>query len=231
MRIVGTFIAILLTLCTMREARAQEHLYSVSFSGGFTTSSKLFRQPGNPDEFVRSEYLPLNDLFSAGIDVRRTIEELRIQLGLSIEYITKTEDRLDEAMIPVRDGFTAIPLELSGYFMIPVGSERVQVYMGAGAGAYFGRRNFAKAFTDAMTVERSVGYGIHILGGFQYALNPSLGLRSELKFRDVQFETVNAFSAQTVDYLGTSVVLNPDRFSSRVNIDGMLLSLGLVYSF
>lgn len=230
MRIVGTFIAILLTLCTVREARAQGHLYSVSFSGGWTTSSKLFRQPGDPDEFVRSEYLPLNDLFSAGIDIRRNFETLRIQLGLSVEYIAKTEATVDDAMIPVRDGFTAVPIELSGYFMIPIGGERSQVYMGAGAGAYFGSRNYAKALADAPTVDRKTGFGIHVLGGFQYVLNQWFALRTEVKFRDVQFETVNAFRSSTVQYLGTDVLVNSSPFESRMNIDGMILSLGLVYS-
>src|SRR5512140_3064495 len=70
---------------------AQDRPYSLALSGAFTTSSKLFHHPNDPDELLRSEFLPLDDIFSGGIDVRRSFDDIRLQFGLSAEYLTKSE--------------------------------------------------------------------------------------------------------------------------------------------
>lgn len=218
---------------------AQEsHLYSVGFSGVLTTSSKLFRHPNDADIVTRSEYLPLNAIFGMAIDLRRSIESLRLQIGLSVEFLQKSDVRLEEVsgsngstLIPISDGFTAVPVELSGYFVIPIGSEKARLYMGGGGGVYFGSRDYRYAGISAEAVDRKTGYGIHVLSGFEYFIKQSVSLRTELKFRDVQFETVNAFRQPSANYRGVSVNLDPAPFPSRINVDGMILSLGLAYSF
>jgi hypothetical protein len=212
---------------------AQEHPYTISLFGSFTTSSKLFHHPDAADELTRSQFMPLGDIFAGGIDARRSIENLRIEVGLSIEYIEKTSvfglPASASDNIPVRDGFTAVPVELTGYFMIPVGGEEIELYMGGGAGVYFGTRHYQIAGAEAKTVGHRTGYGIHVLSGIRYRMQSRLFLRSEVKFRDVQFETVNQFDQPATSYLGIVVPLDQQPMVSRINIDGLALSLGIVF--
>ncbi len=230
------FLAALGVLILLQPAsRAQDRPYSVSLFGTFTSSSKLFHHPDDPDQIIRSQFLPLDDIFSAGIDIRRSIENLRIRIGLSAEYIS-TSDLISVPLspsgsIPVEDGFTAVPVELSGYFMIPFGDESIQFYMGGGGGLYFGARKYRFGDAEAATVARSTGAGIHVLSGVEYAIKPSLSLRSEIKFRDVQFETTNRFERSSTTYLGRTILLDQSPLPSRVNIDGLTVHLGIVFHF
>jgi|ERR1041384_842000 hypothetical protein len=230
-----SFAALGLLLLLQPASRAQDKPYSVGLFGTFTSSSKLFHHPDDPDQIIRSQFLPLDDIFSAGIDVRRSIENLRIRIGLSAEYISTSELIMvplsPSSSVPVEDGFTAVPVELSGYFMIPFGDEKIQFYMGGGGGAYFGSRKYRFANAEAATVARNIGVGIHVLSGVEYAIRPALSLRSEIKFRDVQFETTNRFDSPSTTYLGHTILLDQTPLPSRVNIDGLTVHLGIVFRF
>lgn len=203
--------------------------------GTFTTSSKLFHHPDDPDENLRDQFLPIDNIFSIGIDLRRTIEPSRLEVGLGVEYLRKTEDLTadvqDSLTVPVRDGFTAIPIELSGYFIIPVGTSTLHLYMGGGVGTYIGSRTYEIAGAGAGTTEQTLGFGIHVLSGLECALEPRVSLRTEVKFRDIQFRTVNRFDRGATTYGNASVTLDRSPMASRIAIDGMTLNLGLVYSF
>ncbi|MBI1803667.1 MAG: hypothetical protein HY033_12360 [Ignavibacteriae bacterium] len=226
----------ILCIISSKELRAQDRPYAVAFFGSINTSSKLFYNPNDQDEFIRNQFLPLDNAFSEGVDVRRTIEPLRISVGFSIEYLSKTQSFIhplsQSTLVPVKDGFVVYPIEFSAYFPIPIGGDLFQLYMGGGAGAYLGARRYEYAGIQASAVDRKTGYGIHIVSGLQYFLRPSFSLRSELKFRNVQFETINQFSQSTaVSSSGTIIPLDQEPFASRVNIDGMTVSLQLVYHF
>lgn len=225
-RIIVLSIAFLL-LCS--PLRAQKRLYSVSLSGSFTASSKLFYFPTDPDFFNRQLHLSLENVFGFGIDVRGTIEETGLQIGLGTEYLSKREQfTLPRSFDKVTDGFIAVPVELTGYFTIPFSSEEIQLYMGGGGGIYFGSRIYEYNNIRAFTIERTPGYGIHVLSGIQYNFHPSMALRGEMKFRDVQFTVTNAFPPHFNS--GTSVQ-DTSPFKSRISIDGMNLTLGIVAKF
>jgi hypothetical protein len=228
-------IAFCIFILAAATAHTQERPFSLSVFGTFISSSKLFHHPDDPEEIVRSEFLPLDDIFSAGVDFRRVIEHARVQAGLSLEYISKSElvsvPLSSSISVPVVDGFTAFPLELSGYFFIPLGDERIQFYMGGGGGIYFGTRTYMFGGAEAVTVDRQTGYGIHILSGVEYSLKQSVSLRSEIKFRDVQFKTSNRFETLTMTYLGKTILLDQSTLNSRISIDGMTVTLGVVYHF
>ncbi|HEY6192962.1 MAG TPA: hypothetical protein VI215_11630 [Bacteroidota bacterium] len=222
-------------LLTPAAAFTQEQPYSIALFGTFISSSKLFHHPEDPDQIIRSQFLPLDDIFSAGIDLRRNFDQFRVQVGLSAEYISKNGTVsipvTSTTSIPAQDGFTAIPIELSGYFLIPLGDSKLQIYMGGGGGIYLGTRSYRLGGAEAPTVERNTGYGIHVLSGIEYWLRPAVSLRSDLKFRDVQFETVNRFETLTTTYLGRTILLDQAPLQSRVSIDGMTVTLGIVVHF
>ena len=212
-----------------------QDLYDLTVNGSLTTSSKLFRQPDDFDDLVSSEFLPINNVFGFGIDVRRRFQENRLQVGLSIEYLTKTESINDQSFtgnfIRIKDGFTAVPIELTGYFAIPFSSDRVEMYMGGGGGMYLGRRNYQYGNVRARTLQTGDGFGIHVLSGVRYELDRKVALRAEMKFRNVQFRTENSFPDSTSIYYSDGVALPDGPFPSRISIDGMDLTVGIVFHF
>lgn len=233
MRYVRTW-GVIFTLVVSGISPAQERFNSLSVFGTFTTSAKLFPSPDDADEFTRGQFLPLNDIFGFGLEFRRDIPAIRVQLGLSIEYLSATELINVPATVisvPVRDGFHAIPIEFTGYFVIPFGGEKIQLFMGAGTGVYLGFRTYDYAGTDAVLISRSVGVGIHVVSGVEYLLSDLLSLRSVIKFRDAQFESTNRFTQPTTVYRGSTIPLSQDLLSSRMNIDGMVATIGIAVRF
>lgn len=229
-----TFILLAGALLGSEPLNAQEHRYSVWAFGSLTTSSKVFYNSDDPDQFLRGRFFSIDNVISGGIDIRRNLEPLGLQIGLGIEYLSTSErfDVPDGAQtIPVSDGFTALPVELSGYFTIPIGSEKLLFYMGGGGGVYIGSRQYTYAEVRAETIRRSLGVGIHIVSGAEYRFSGSVAIRSEIKFRDVQFETTNRFPKSTAVIGNRVVILPQESLSSRINIDGMNLALGIAFHF
>ncbi len=231
----GTLCVLIAVVIVHTCSRTQEKPYSLAVYGSFTTSSKIFHHANDPDENIRNQFYPIDDIFGAGIDLRRSIEALSIQIGINVDYIAKSEKFnfpiTSTRTVPASDGFISIPVELSGYFIIPVGDDNIRLYMGGGFGVYIGHRRYSIADVEAPALGKNVQIGIHVVSGVQYVVIPSVALRSELKFRNVQFETTNKFLQSSAQYRGTTVSLPQQPIVSRVNIDGMLLTLGIVYTF
>ena len=195
---------------------AQEGNYSISLKLSYTTSSKIFLNSNSPDLFLRGKYLSIENIYGGGFEVRRKIPDTQIQIGLSADYVSKLENFTGTK---TKDGFWTIPVELTGYFYIPVLDKDVKIFIGGGGGYYIGERTYSISQSNAQVVSRSPGVGIHILGGVDYYFYKGLGVRSQLKFRDVQFKTISRFP-------GTST----NDLNSQINIDGMTVEMGLVYS-
>jgi len=231
----GRWVAILLaTVLLVPSLRSQQKVYSIAVKGNLTTSSRLYHAVDAPDEFVRSQYIEVNDIWGYGIDIRRTIEDTRLQIGLSVEYLSGTESAsqmVGSTSVPVEDGFWTVPVELSGYFIIPFSSEIFKLYIGGGGGVYVGKRTYSKGNEQADVVDSRNGFGIHIATGLEYSFASWLSVRSEVKFRDLQFESTKAFSRSSTTYRGVTVPLDQTPSRARINVDGMLVDAGLVVRF
>jgi opacity protein-like surface antigen len=214
---------------------AQEPLYSVSFFGTYITSSKLYFDPNNPDDILRAQNLPIEHIWGMGFDLRRAFEESDIQIGLSVERLAKTEIVYEpigtSTVIPVYDGYLVFPVELTGYFIIPFSNETIQMYMGGGGGAYFGVRHIEEGGVSARVVNKSTGFGVHVLSGLQYNFASAMAIRCEVKFRDAQFKSTNQFNSGAGFINSEAISLSTQPFDSRISIDGMILSVGLAYRF
>ena len=213
---------------------AQPGPFSAELFGAYTTSSKLFPYPNDQSEVRQAFYLSLTDIFHVGIDFRTYIHSFDVQVGIGTELIQKTESsqaRVGSASVPVRDGFRVFPVELTGYFTLPIGNDKIRIYLGGGLGLYSGERIYQYASATSVVTDRSAGFGIHVLCGGEYRLSERWSVRSEIKVRDVQFESVNQFSEPTVVYEGTVVPLPREAFSSKFNIDGLSILTGVAYYF
>ncbi len=217
-------------LCAIPRAEAQERRLMLILKGDITTSSQLFLHPDAPDPILRAQSLNLTDLLGVGLEARYRFPESNVAIGLSSEYVrgTASDPILTNSgqSIPVDDGYQVIPLELTGYFIIPASGPTFGIFMGGGAGVYFGHRSYRIAGVEAAATAARAGFGIHVLGGVSYNVKDWLSLTAEMKFRDLQFTSTNAFSTSQVLYNSTLVPLPVAPFSSSVHTDGMVFQLG-----
>ncbi len=224
---------ILLILSIVHLSIAEEESRSCLFLyGSYTTSSKLFHHPDDADESVRNQFFPLDNIISSGIDLRYSLIEDYLQVGLGIEYISRIENFTipfgTSKRIPVTDGYFVFPLELTCYSAIPTESDNWKFYFGAGGGIYNGTRTYEIANVKSITINKKLGWGIHILTGVQHRIFRRISLRSEIKFRDIQFETTTKFAMAETQFDGETIHLETVPFTSRSNIDGMTINIGIV---
>jgi hypothetical protein len=215
-------------------ARAQDGGLSVVLKGNYTTSAQIFPNPNASDPFARSQSFSLEDFLGGGVEVRYRIPGSTLAFGVSVDRIAAETQRVISSTtgrgVPVDDGYSAIPVELTGYFIIPVSTEQVGIFMGGGAGVYFGRRTYRVAGVEAPVVSTSPGFGIHVLAGLSYSFTEWFSLVGEMKFRDLQFTSSNAFSVPRITYNGAVITVGQDPFASRVNTDGIVFQLGAAYT-
>jgi len=228
-------LTILLCSCPLVHGAAQEPLFSVAVKANLTTSARLFPNPNASDAFARAQSVSFTDFLGYGAEVRYHIPGTTLAIGVSADYIVSRDSRTISAsaqhQVPVEDGYRVIPVEMTGYFRIPITEGRFGIYMGGGLGAYFGEREYSVAGVAAATTATRTGFGIHVLGGVQYQFTEWLTLSAEMKFRDARFESTNSFAVPSVRYGDILVTLPPKPFESSIQTDGMVLQLGAAYSF
>lgn len=216
-------------------ARTEQKHFSIAVKGSLTTTSQLFPNPNSPDEVQRAQFFSLKDIWGFGVEVRYRFPETDLALAISADYLRTIQGssiRLSgNRHIPVEDGYRVLPVELTGYFLIPVSSEAFGVYMGGGGGAYFGRRIYRIGNVDAPSIDHGVGFGIHVMSGVNYWFTDMISVVAEMKFRDLQFNSVNQFSSPTIQYGSTVVPVSTQPFESRVHTDGIVFQLGIVIAF
>src|SRR3970040_1075455 len=103
--------------------------------------------------------------------------------------------------------------------------------MGGGGGYYFGEhiRKFGDA--EVESIERKAAFGIHVSISMEYLLRDNLGLRTEMRFRDPQFNVTSRYTKEQGNYNGTTINLTQNNFSSKINVDGVTFVLGAVFNF
>jgi hypothetical protein len=211
--------------------------YSIALKGTYTSTSKLFPTPDAALESLRNRTIEFNDLLGMGLEIRRRLSNESIEVGLGVEFLRTSKPGVASGpgtptiRLPIEDGYRFIPLELTGYFIIPFSSEKVKLFMGGGTGFYYGDRIYRVVDRSAQTVETQVAFGIHVLAGMDYFFSPLFSLRGELKFRDPQFNITSRFTATQVEYNGNLYRLSQQPFVSKVNLDGLVITLGTVLNF
>ena len=212
--------------------RAGDGPFSIILKGNLTTSSLIYLTPDAIDPVARGNTFDLTGAFGYGAEIRFRIPETSLALGFSTDYIrSRGTSSLNGTTLPVEDGYTAIPVELTGYFIIPLSGEYFGVFMGGGAGMYFGSRTYSLAGVEAVTVQNTPGFAIHVLGGISYRFLNSFQGIFEMKFRDLQFESVDAFNTRVIRYQDTVINVSTQPFKSRIETDGIIFQLGIAYTF
>ncbi|MEK7264291.1 MAG: outer membrane beta-barrel protein [Bacteroidota bacterium] len=219
---MNIFLFVAVGLLMYASANSQQHLFSASLKSSLTSEANLYENSSNVHSY--------SSFVGYGADVRRKIEGENIVLGCSAEYLTHAE-RYTNADANVSDKFILVPLEFTGYFIVPFSSNSVNFYIGGGVGGYFGNRTIKIGNVQAKVKENSGGVGIHVVSGIEYNITDFFALRSEVKFRDVQLESTYQFANQPNDNSGNPVfnVVPNTSYTSQLNVDGTTIEMALIF--
>ena len=222
------FLVSILPIISSAQANGKD--FGISFNLNYTTTSQLFLQPDSPDLILRGIHQSLDDIYSYSIDVRYQVSE-SIILGIGTESIKKTFDNsinLGGIKASMKDGYKTIPVEFSAYYLIPFSTERFKFYMGGGFGLYIGEQIRELGDVSISNERKKVGYGIQVSVGMDYLVNQFLSVRAQMRFRNPEFKMESKYSGTTVNYNGRSYILPAEKFTSKVNINGITFAIGAV---
>ena len=225
----GSFLAASVT----KDAVAQDGDLAVILKGNLTSSVEIYPNPKSSDPGLRAQYYSLDNVIGAGVEVRYRIPESLVAIGLSSDYLHAVQSRsvpmASRQEVPVEDGYTVVPVEFSAYFIIPASGPTLGLFMGGGVGAYFGRREYSFAGVSAPVVSTAPGFGIHVLAGVSYRVMEQFSVVGEMKFRDLQFQSTNAFQVDQISAGGAVFNVGRRPFESRVQTDGVVFQIGVAF--
>ncbi|MFC2083493.1 hypothetical protein ACFLS9_00395 [Bacteroidota bacterium] len=214
-----------------------EHNWGLSLSYNYTSTSKMFLFPKAVDPILRSQNIELNDILSYSAELRFYLtDEFAIAIGS--EYMKETKKRdfvfggpTGSFRVEVEEGFLLVPIELSAYFILPFSTQSFKFYMGGGLGIYLGNHIRKYKGIELESADRMPALGIHVNTGMDYIINDFFSVRGEMRFRDPQFEMKSKFNKDEVEYGGEVYELTDSTFESKVNIDGITFTVGIVIHF
>ncbi len=215
-------------------AYAQEHQFSLTLRGAYTTTSKVFYNPDAASPDLRGQYTGLDNIYAPGVEIRWMIPGQPIAVSLAVEYLVKSNEEMQLAgflspprALPVKEGLWLLPVEAGGLVFIPLGTDRVRLSMGGGLGMYLGNRELTIAGVKAAQQSKPVSFGIHVETSFDYRLTPWAYARLDMRFRDPEITTESRFIQQATQYEGVLIVLPRDPFRAKINVNGLNFGLGI----
>lgn len=230
-------LKIFLTLFLIFGTAFSQSRKTLALNFNYVISAFVYPNVISSDRALRDFSNEINNWFGFSGDFKYEVTEGYF-VGLSIESVDKTiSDYLIRRVgnanlrIPIEDRYTIYIAELSAFFVAPFSSQKWQIYIGGGIGAYKG--NFSKSILNLKSkIQKSpVNLGIHVMSGVQFNFTEKIGLKGELKFRDPIVEVESKFTDNQINYNGYIIQIDPSPFRTRVNFDTMTFVLGLVFSF
>ncbi len=230
MRVINIILALFLTL---NVSFSQSRKF-IGLNFNYVLSAFVYPNVISSDRGMREFSNEINGWLGLSCDFRYEIAE-GYMLGISGEIVNKeTQDFLIRRIasqtfrIPVEDKYKIYIVELSAFFIAPFSSEKLNLYIGGGVGAYKG--NFVKSILNVKSeIQKSpVNFGIQVMSGVQYNFTRNFGLRAEVRFRDPIAEVESRFKDNRINYNGYIIQIDPSPFRTRVNFDTTTFTLGLI---
>ncbi|OQY75756.1 MAG: hypothetical protein B6D45_05225 [Ignavibacteriales bacterium UTCHB3] len=212
--------------------------FTFTLGAGYGTASELYPYAGVSDFDLSKVSVGLGSLVTPHISVGyRFNGDLRGVLAL--EYLSKTaefygqtvENETGTIFIPVKDGYSFLPVELSLEYILPFSSEALKVYIGGGAGIYFYSSKREVAGIKPKSGGNITGYGIHILSGMEYFFSDNLGILFTMKFRDPEVLFDGEYASDAGVWNGMPVRLGNTKFREKLSLEGTMFILGLKTRF
>lgn len=223
-----------------RVAYNESGKFSVQIFGTYVSSAELQNDINSPIEFLRDASVELSGGYGGGgeISFNPGFSNLGISFYFSSEYLKVNDNELlmrlvqdsNNVNIRIAEEYTLIPLEAGLKWRLPVSTERFKIFIGGGAGVYFGDRTRTIGGLQSHTVTKKPGFSMNVLAGLEYFVSGNFSVDFEFKFREASFDNESRFDSDFVYANGYSFrVDNP--IYSRFIVDGTRLSAGLKYHF
>jgi hypothetical protein len=214
--------------------------FSVSVYGTYVSSAELMDNINSPVAFIRDASVELAGGYGYGAEFTYdpSIEGFDVLFYLSSEYLNVEDDgllyRFDQdtlfANVRFTEQFKMIPIEGGIKWNLPISTQRVKIYIGGGAGVYFGERNRKLGPIKTTNISTNPGFSMNVLVGGDYFFTGNLSGNFEFKFREASFESEEDFGTDSIVVNGNTFMLeNP--INSRILVDGVRLSAGIKFHF
>lgn len=204
----------------------------------YVSSATILLNPNSSNIFEKYASDELNGGYGYGFTLKRRIFNDDIFIGVSTEYIKITDEELvfalenekDYQLARVSEKLEMFPVELSMYFNIPRVVENLNVYLGGGAGFYFGSRTRKMLGMESTMISKSPMFSLNVLFGAEYILDNHFSINLEMKVRDGKYKVHSSFPTDNVILDGQKYYFIKD-FESKIYIDGLKVSIGMGYYF
>ncbi|MCC6866190.1 MAG: hypothetical protein IT280_08530 [Ignavibacteria bacterium] len=226
----------------------KDELLNYNFNSKFTlqayimyvSSAELQNNIKSNSSFIRDAAVELKGGYGYGGEITYNPEfkDIDITFYLSSEYLKVKDNELvmrfenDSAFNSVRftEEYNMIPIETGVKWNLPVSTERFKVFIGGGAGIYFGNRTRQIGQYKTMAISRKAGYSMNVLAGLEYFLERNLSVNFEFKFREPNFDSEDKFETDFITINGNTYSMDNPVYS-RLLIDGARISAGIKYHF
>lgn len=211
---------------------------SLSVGAGYGTASKIIPYPRVSDFDLRETEISLGSFHFPRIEIGYTVTG-DLSASLSLEYASKRSEFYGQTVdsdngtifIPVKDGYTFVPLELTLNYILPFSSESFQLFIGGGGGLYFFASKREVAGISPGSGASKTGYGIHIISGFDYYFSDTFGMTFSMKFRDPEVEFKGEYGTREGSFNGKKVTLGSTDFNQKLSLEGTVFILALKMKF
>lgn len=241
------FIVGLITLSNPYFLSAQQHAdskelpffdkskrFSLSIYATYVSSAELFDNISSSEAFLRDISVEIKGGYGYGgeLTFNPEIYDLGILFYISSEFLKAKDNELvaskiinDTTILRGRftEEYTLIPVEAGLKWSLPVSTDRFKIFIGGGAGFYFGERTRTVGGVKTEKVSSSPGFSLNVLSGVEYFFARNLSVDFQLKFREGTFEAESRFASP--------VPVFDNVIKSRIIVDGVRLSAGLRYNF
>jgi opacity protein-like surface antigen len=208
--------------------------FSILLYGTYVSSAELLDNVKSDVPFLRDASVELKGGYGYGGEVTYNPEiyDLGIILYLSSEYLKVKDDGMvavkvidDTTIIRARftEEYKLMPIEAGLKWSLPVSTDNFKIFIGGGAGIYFGERTRTVGRVSTTKVSSSPGFSLNVLSGVEYYIGRNLSVDFQFKFREGSFDVENEFPQ--------NVTVFDNVIYSRIIVDGVRLSAGLKYNF
>ncbi len=217
-----------LFLVAQGDASDKPHEAAVHFN--FVSASRIYPTPFSQNPFLKNDSYELGSTFSFAGIYRLSLSD-NMKIGVSFEFAPNEFIQYDPNNTKYVDGFRLYLAEISGLFTLPIGNERIHLYVGGGVGTYFGSRKYSIANIESNSLSTAPAFGIHVTSGIEYYIVSSLSIRAEFHFRDPQITVENQFPVKTIISNGVEYEVGTKPFKSKINLNGNVYGVGIAFHF
>lgn len=206
---------------------------SVGINLLYTLESKNFPFPNSSDITLRNLNFTTEDIFSFSFSIKKDIFENfyiyanfeRIKFNAKVFYPIRVENQnlapklLDDVLI--------IPVELNLGYVLPFSDDIFYYSIGGGLATYYADIKRKIGDIESKSVSDNYFYGIQTYAAFGIFLLNKAKINFEIKFRDPVINLKSKFNKTAGFWNGQKVELFRDYFYSKVNLNGLVFSLGI----